>query len=176
MGKEKIKYDERNYRRHSDKNKRIIKKSLTELGAGRSILLDADNRIVAGNGVYEQAEQLGIPVKIVETDGKELIAVRRKDLQPDSEQRKKMALLDNHSSDTSDFDVDMVAEDFDVEFLDEIEFPKIESGDIEELDKIVTTYNINIKCDTPEEVEELKQRLGITSNNIHSTALIRLLA
>lgn len=137
MGKIKIKPDERNYRRHSDKNKRIIKKSLSELGAGRSILIDADDQIVAGNGVYEQAEQLGIPVRVIETDGTELIAVKRKDLQPDSEQRRKMALLDNHASDTSDFDFDLVGADFDVDFLDEIEFPKIEETEEESFEKEV---------------------------------------
>ena len=50
---EKIKFDLRNYRKHSDKNKALIKKSLKELGAGRSVVIDADDTLVAGNGVYE---------------------------------------------------------------------------------------------------------------------------
>ena len=33
-----IKFDKRNYRIHSDENKELIKKSLLECGAGRSIL------------------------------------------------------------------------------------------------------------------------------------------
>ena len=32
---ETITFDKRNYRKHSDENKRVIKKSLEELGAGR---------------------------------------------------------------------------------------------------------------------------------------------
>ncbi len=40
-----------------------------------------------------------------------------------------------------------------------------EAGDIVELDKITTTYNINIKCDTPELMEEMKFKLGITSTS-----------
>ena len=56
----KIKLDSKNYRVHSDKNKMIIDKSLKELGAGRSILIDSENEIIAGNGVFEQAEKQNI--------------------------------------------------------------------------------------------------------------------
>ena len=37
---DEIKFDKRNYRLHNDENKRVIKKSLKELGAGRSIVID----------------------------------------------------------------------------------------------------------------------------------------
>lgn len=53
-----LKYDPRNYRIHTDKNKRLIKKSLEDCGTGRSILLDKNDVIIAGNGVYEQALEL----------------------------------------------------------------------------------------------------------------------
>lgn len=53
---EEIRFDKRNYRKHSKKNKALIKKSLEELGAGRSVVIDADDTLVSGNGVYEQAE------------------------------------------------------------------------------------------------------------------------
>ena len=46
-----LKYDPRNYRIHTDKNKRLIKKSLEDCGTGRSILLDKNDVIIAGNGV-----------------------------------------------------------------------------------------------------------------------------
>jgi hypothetical protein len=62
----KIKFDEKNYRLHSDKNKRIINKSLAELGAGRSIVVDNENFIIAGNGVFEQAQELGLKTRIIE--------------------------------------------------------------------------------------------------------------
>lgn len=45
---EKIKFDKKNYRRHNDRNKELIKKSLSECGAGRSILIDKENEIFAG--------------------------------------------------------------------------------------------------------------------------------
>lgn len=71
-----LKYDPRNYRIHTDKNKRLIRKSLEECGAGRSILFDNDDCLIAGNGVYEQAQALGLKVRIIESDGTELIAIK----------------------------------------------------------------------------------------------------
>lgn len=38
-----IKLDPRNYRIHGEENKRLIRKSLTECGAGRSILVDLNS-------------------------------------------------------------------------------------------------------------------------------------
>ena len=108
----KIKLDSKNYRVHTDKNKMIIDKSLKELGAGRSILIDSENEIIAGNGVFEQAEKQNIQIKIVETDGTELIAVKRTDLKTNDKKRKKLALIDNHSTDTSNFDFEAINVDF----------------------------------------------------------------
>lgn len=73
-----IEFDERNYRLHDDKNKELIKSSLKDLGTGRSILLDKENVIVAGNGVYEQAQELGLRVRVIESDGTELIAKKER--------------------------------------------------------------------------------------------------
>lgn len=70
-----IKFDKRNYRIHDDQNKRLIKKSLDEYGAGRSIVIDNENEIIGGNGVFEAWGNK--PVKIVETDGSELVVVKR---------------------------------------------------------------------------------------------------
>lgn len=119
---EDLHLDAKNYRIHPENNKRIIKKSLVDCGAGRSILADKDNVIIAGNGVYEQAIELGIPIKFIETDGKELVVVKRTDLSTNDEKRKILALADNHSSDTSMFDMDVVLDDFTLEDLDIWEF------------------------------------------------------
>ena len=83
--KVEIKIDPRNYRIHGDENKRLIHKSLVECGAGRSVLADRDNVLIAGNGVYEEAQKLGLKVRIVESDGTELIVIKRKDLSTEDE-------------------------------------------------------------------------------------------
>lgn len=118
MSSNEIKLDPKNYRVHNDRNKRVIRKSLEDCGAGRSVLMDNDNILIAGNGVYEQAHELGIPIRIIETDGKELVVVKRNDLKSDDEKRKLLALADNHASDTSMFDFDLVLQDFSIDQLD----------------------------------------------------------
>lgn len=92
MDNENIKYDPHNYRIHGEENKRLINKSLVECGAGRSIVVDRDDVIISGNGVYEQAQSLGLKVRIIESDGNELIAIKRVDLATDDEKRKLLSL------------------------------------------------------------------------------------
>ncbi len=120
--KEDIKLDPKNFRVHNDRNKSIIRKSLEDCGAGRSVLMDKENYLIAGNGVYEQAKALGIPVRVIETNGKELVVVKRTDLSLEDERRKLLALADNHASDTSEFDMDLVIENFSEEVLKDWEF------------------------------------------------------
>ena len=147
MADDFIKSDRRNYRKHSDENKRLIKKSLMECGTGRSIVIDNENEIIAGNGVFEQALELGIPVKIVETEGDELIAVKRKDLNRNDEKRDKLAILDNSTTDLSEFDYDLLKEDFEVEYLKNlgVELPaekqKDKEGQIEFTEELLEEHN-----------------------------------
>lgn len=127
-----IRFDKRNYRKHGTENKRIIKKSLEELGAGRSIVIDAEGEIIAGNGVFEQAQELGIKTKIIETDGSELVVVKRTDLRTQDEKRKKLALADNAASDMSEWAQDFLREDWTKEALAEfgVTLPEIDPNKI----------------------------------------------
>lgn len=156
-----IKFDARNYRKHNDRNKVLINKSLKECGAGRSIVIDNENNIIAGNGVYSQAQLLGIPTKIIETNGSELIVVKRTDLKTDDAKRKQLAVMDNSTSDSSDFDLDLLQEDFDMEQLDDFGIQGIEYLDgteIDEIEEITTSYNIIIKCENFDIAENINQK------------------
>lgn len=62
---------------------------------GRSILVDKNNIVIAGNGVFAEAKELGIKVRVIESDGKELIVVKRTDRSTEDEKRKLLALVDN---------------------------------------------------------------------------------
>ena len=123
-----IKFDKRNDRKHDKKNKSLIKKSLEKFGAGRSIVVDAEGEIIGGNGVYEQAQKLGLKTKIVETDGSELVVVKSTDLTTDDDKRKALAVMDNSTSDTSEFDLELLTADFSVDELEDfgIELPEEE--------------------------------------------------
>lgn len=109
----KPKQDPKNYRKHSERNKDLINKSLKELGAGRSVLIDSEDYLIAGNGVMEQAEALGIPTRVIETDGSELVVVKRTDLKLGDAKRKELALADNATSDASEWDVEALESDWD---------------------------------------------------------------
>lgn len=123
-----IKFDRRNYRIHSQKNKDLIKKSIEEAGIGRSIVIDAENEIIGGNGIVSQLPQ-DTKIKVIETKGDELVVVKRTDLKTNDEKRKKLAILDNSTSDTSEFNMDMLLEDNTPEQLAELGI-EIETTDV----------------------------------------------
>lgn len=54
--------------------------SLTNLGAGRSILVDRKGNVIAGNKTLDAAAEHDFPVRVIPTDGKELVVVQRIDL------------------------------------------------------------------------------------------------
>jgi DNA modification methylase len=99
--------DHKNARRRTDRSASLIKESIDRYGAARSIVIDEDNRILAGNGTIEGAKAAGIKnVRIIETDGDEIIAVRRTGLTED--QKIGLAVADNRTSDLSEWDQEML--------------------------------------------------------------------
>ena len=73
--------DPNNANKGTERGNSALEASLQQYGAGRSILLDKNDTIIAGNKTAEMAGQLGMMnVKVVETPGDELVAGRRTDL------------------------------------------------------------------------------------------------
>lgn len=111
-----LKPDHRNARKRTKQSSSLITESLQRFGAARSIVIDEDNRVLAGNGTLEGAKAAGIQnVRIIETDGTELIAVRRSGLSED--EKVGLALADNRAGDLSAWDPTMLqqlAEDHDI--------------------------------------------------------------
>ena len=102
-----LKSDHKNARKRTDRSATLIAESLKRYGAARSIVIDEDGRILAGNGTVEGAKKAGIDkVRIIEAEGDELIAVRRAGLTED--EKVGLALADNRSSDLSEWDNDML--------------------------------------------------------------------
>ena len=102
-----LKSDHKNARRRTDRSASLIAESLKRFGAARSIVIDEDGRILAGNGTVEGAKKAGIDkLRIIEAEGDELIAVRRAGLTED--QKVGLALADNRSSDLSEWDNEML--------------------------------------------------------------------
>jgi hypothetical protein len=102
--------DPANARAHDEHNQQAIRRSLSELGAGRSIVVDAAGTIIGGNETYRQAQALGLKTRIIATRGDELIVVLREDLKPDDPRRLALALADNRANDLSVFDDQQLAD------------------------------------------------------------------
>jgi hypothetical protein len=90
-----LKQDTLNFNKGTFEGGVLMEHSLSKLKAGRSILIDKDNNIIAGNKTAEVAERLGLKLRIIESTGDELIAVKRIDMSLDSKEGREMAIADN---------------------------------------------------------------------------------
>ena len=129
--------DDHNFNAGTEKGREMIEKSFRELGAGRSILLDKNNRIIAGNKSQQAAIATGITkVRIVDTEGDEIVAVRRRDVDLDSKVGRELAFADNATQQVSlawdeaelqqaaqDYGLDIADFGFDIEDLPHVTFP-----------------------------------------------------
>ena len=152
-----LKSDHKNARRRTDRSAELIKESLQRYGAARSIVIDEDNRILAGNGTIEGAKEAGINrIRVIETDGDEVIAVRRTGLT--EEQKVGLALADNRTADLSEWDQEMLnrlGEQHDISLffsqddLDgilEAEVEALPPEDFDEVDDDITTEHRCPSC------------------------------
>jgi len=105
-----LKPDLANARAHNPRNIGMIADALQQVGAARSIVVDEDNVILAGNGVVQAAAKAGIRnVRIIEAEGDEIIAVRRSNLTQD--QKIALKYFDNRTAELAEWDQDQVAAD-----------------------------------------------------------------
>jgi DNA modification methylase len=104
---DRLKPDPKNARKRTERSATLIGESLKRYGAARSIVIDEDDRILAGNGTVEQAKAAGISkVRVIETDGDEIIAVRRKGLT--DQDKIGLAIADNRTADLAEWDAEML--------------------------------------------------------------------
>ena len=88
---------------------KMIKRSINELGCGRSILVDADNNVLAGEKTLEAAYEQGKRVILIETTGDELVVVKRTDVKQNSKKGLELSLVDNLiASKTLDWNTNLV--------------------------------------------------------------------
>ena len=103
--------DDKNFNKGTEFGNAMIEKSLRKLGAGRSIVIDKHNRVIAGNKTVENAASIGLDkVIVVETTGDQIVAVKRVDIDLDSKKGRELALADNATSKANlDWDEDMIS-------------------------------------------------------------------
>lgn len=102
-----LKPDPKNARKHTPRNVGTIVDALHEVGAGRSIVIDENNVVLAGNATIEAAAEAGIEkVQVVDADGETIIAVRRSNLTP--KQKTRLALFDNRAAELAEWDIEVL--------------------------------------------------------------------
>ena len=107
--------DDGNANKGTERGAYMIRQSLQKLGAGRSILLDKNGKVIAGNKTLESAADIGLDdVLIVRTRGDQLVAVMREDLDLDDPegQARQLAYADNRTGQVSlEWDAGVLAAD-----------------------------------------------------------------
>jgi hypothetical protein len=144
-------FDDMNPNRGTQRGMSMLEESLRTYGAGRSILLDKDNRIMAGNKTAEVAHDIGIDrVRVVETDGTELVAFRRVDLDLNEDPRaRELGVADNR--------VGQVNMDWEPEILAALQDRGVKLEGLwldHELDKLLRSTTIDATLAKEEEEEE----------------------
>lgn len=94
-----VKLDDKNANKGTKKGREFIEGSLQRYGLGRSILLDKDGTVIAGNKTLEAFKAAGgTEVVVVGTNGDTLIAVQREDLTIGSRKGRSLAIADNRAT------------------------------------------------------------------------------
>jgi DNA modification methylase len=89
--------DEKNANRGTKRGRQLLGDSLEKFGAARSVVVDRNNRVIAGNKTVEAARAAGMKsISVIETDGSSLVAVQRGDLDLKRDKKaRELAIADN---------------------------------------------------------------------------------
>lgn len=118
----------------------LLEKSITLDGFGRSLLIDRDGNVIAGNKTLEAASAAGLSdVVIVPSDGRTIIAVQRTDLDAKSERGLRMAVADNRIGQLNlKWNVDNLAKIGEIVDLDQFKFDELEAFTLEDDQRTAT--------------------------------------
>jgi hypothetical protein len=99
-GLKDLSFDDRNANKGTKRGSKVLNHSLLKLGAGRSILVDREGRVIAGNKTLAAARSAKLKgARIIQTQGDELIVVQRTDLDLKRDPRaRELAVADNRAS------------------------------------------------------------------------------
>lgn len=112
--KGEIKPDKDNANKGTKRGRELLDQSITELGAGRSILVDKDGNVIAGNKTLAAATKAGLKVRVVTTNRDELVVVQRQDLDLNDSagEARRLAYLDNRVAELDlEWDVEQLIND-----------------------------------------------------------------
>lgn len=95
----RLKLDPQNANLGTARGEEMIDASIRNYGAGRSGLADRRGTMLAGNKTLARVKALGIPVKVIDSDGSEYIVIRRTDLDLKADSRaRELSVVDNRAN------------------------------------------------------------------------------
>lgn len=158
--------DNLNFNKGTEYGNALLEKSFQKFGAGRSILLDKNNRIIAGNKAAGKYGELGgEKVIVVETEGDTLVAVKRTDVDLDSQAGRELALADNATQRADlEWDTQVVKEVSEQWGIDADAWGvKVDDWNAEEHEdisaKVNPLFQISIDCEDEAEQERIYNEL-----------------
>lgn len=175
--------DPHNANAGSKRGLELLEHSLSQYGAGRSILLDKQGRVIAGNKTLEEWQAMGFDeVLVIPSDGSVLVAVQRDDLDLLEDAKARMlAYADNRVAEidlswnpeqlatdiTNGLPLEDVFFDWELDRLlnigEELDYDKAWEGMPEfEQEDITAFHSIKVHFNTPEDIEAFAALLGQT--------------
>ena len=159
-----LQQDPKNANTGTFRGKCAVERSLVDCGAGRSIVTDRNGIILAGNKTAAAAQSAGMneEVILVESDGSQLVVVKRTDLDASDKKAKTLALADNRAAEVGldwnpavlqslDAEIDLKPY-FSVAELADIITPEVEAEDTKELTmNNDLTFKVIVECSGEQE-------------------------
>ena len=161
-----LEFDDKNFNKGTEYGKSLMEKSLSKFGAGRSILIDKNNRIIAGNKTAQTFGEIGgEDIVVVETNGDKLIAVKRTDIDLGSKEGRELALADNQTAKVNiDFDFEVLEDELDKGVIEEWGLEIVDEKQINDdkdlSDTIQETYEVIVTCNGELQQEEVFYKLN----------------
>lgn len=157
-----LKFDPRNANKGTDRGRKALASSLKDFGSGRSILVDKNGVVIAGNKTLAQAIARGDKdVTVVKSDGSKIIAVQRTDLDLRDAKAKGLAVADNRVAELDlDWDEDVlqaIGKDVDLSAYFESDESKAVAFEAKEpLAEKALTHGFGIMIENITETQQLK--------------------
>ena len=187
-----LKQDPHNTNLGSERGNKLIKQSLQDSGAARSVVTADDNTLIAGNKTAQNWEELQLEEDtiVVETDGSQLVVIKRTDLKAGSKEAAELAFADNRASqvsyvpaieeiralsDTHEIDLTKYYTDTEAHILLAAETVDLDKffEDHEEI-PAATTHTLTLSFTTAKQKEAIKQQLHKINPNL-TEAIVTLL-
>lgn len=167
--------DPRNANKGTERGKKMLDKSVTDLGAGRSIVVDKNGLVIAGNKTRQAMVETGISdAVVVETNGHQMVVVKRMDLDLTDRKGKarQLAYADNRVGELNlSWDMAIVNEDIDIvgDMFGDISADNFNAAAMDEMydaGQIIDDDTDVIKLKYPtEKCAEVLRALKLRSNN-----------